>query len=109
MRVDANKVEFNVPDVITDPRTRTQYLKGKFLGKVSRANAVVPITSVGRLGWLCPMLRTDRQDDQADLRRQDRAQVNARQTSSTREGPVGIGGVLWGESGRVHRSRCNKK
>ena len=93
IRVDANKVEFNVPDVITDPRTRTQYLKGKFLGKVSRASAVSAITSVDRLGRLCSMLRADRQDDQADLRRQDRAQVNARQTSSTRKGFVGIGAL----------------
>jgi polo-like kinase 1 len=33
--MDAMKDEFNIPNVITDPRTRTQYSKGKFLGKVS--------------------------------------------------------------------------
>ena len=33
--MDAMKDEFNIPNVIVDPRTRTQYSKGKFLGKVS--------------------------------------------------------------------------
>ena len=32
--MDATKDEFNIPNIITDPRTRTQYSKGKFLGKV---------------------------------------------------------------------------
>ena len=33
--MDTTKDEFNIPNIITDPRTRTQYSKGKFLGKVS--------------------------------------------------------------------------
>jgi len=33
--MDATKDEFNIPNIIIDPRTRTQYSKGKFLGKVS--------------------------------------------------------------------------
>jgi len=33
--MDSTKDEFNIPNVIIDPRTRTQYSKGKFLGKVS--------------------------------------------------------------------------
>jgi hypothetical protein len=33
--MDTTKDEFNIPNVIMDPRTRTQYSKGKFLGKVS--------------------------------------------------------------------------
>ncbi len=32
--MDTTKDEFNIPNVITDPRTRTQYSKGKFLGIV---------------------------------------------------------------------------
>jgi hypothetical protein len=32
--MEATKDEFNIPDIIVDPRTRTQYAKGKFLGKV---------------------------------------------------------------------------
>ncbi|CAF0938907.1 unnamed protein product [Adineta ricciae] len=31
--MDLTKDEFNIPNVILDPRTRTQYIKGKFLGK----------------------------------------------------------------------------
>lgn len=34
--MDSGKDEFNIPNVIIDPRTRTQYSKGKFLGKVSQ-------------------------------------------------------------------------
>ncbi len=33
--MDLAKDEFNIPNIIIDPRTRTQYSKGKFLGKVS--------------------------------------------------------------------------
>jgi polo-like kinase 1 len=32
--MDTTKDEFNIPNIIIDPRTRTQYSKGKFLGKV---------------------------------------------------------------------------
>ncbi|UJR21968.1 hypothetical protein I4U23_025036 [Adineta vaga] len=32
-KMDLTKDEFNIPNVILDPRTRTQYAKGKFLGK----------------------------------------------------------------------------
>jgi polo-like kinase 1 len=32
--MDLTKDEFNIPNVIIDPQTRTQYAKGKFLGKV---------------------------------------------------------------------------
>jgi hypothetical protein len=32
--MDSTKDEFNIPNIIIDPRTRTQYSKGKFLGKV---------------------------------------------------------------------------
>ncbi|CAF3899339.1 unnamed protein product [Rotaria sp. Silwood2] len=31
--MDTTKDEFNIPNIIIDPRTRTQYSKGKFLGK----------------------------------------------------------------------------
>ncbi|CAF1181327.1 unnamed protein product [Rotaria sordida] len=31
--MESTKDEFNIPNVIIDPRTRTQYSKGKFLGK----------------------------------------------------------------------------
>ncbi|CAF3612090.1 unnamed protein product [Rotaria sp. Silwood1] len=31
--MDTTKDEFNIPNIIVDPRTRTQYSKGKFLGK----------------------------------------------------------------------------
>jgi polo-like kinase 1 len=31
--MDSTKDEFNIPNVIIDPRTRAQYSKGKFLGK----------------------------------------------------------------------------
>ncbi len=34
-KMDSTKDEFNIPNIIIDPRTRTQYSKGKFLGKVS--------------------------------------------------------------------------
>jgi hypothetical protein len=34
--MDTAKDEFNIPNIIIDPRTRTQYSKGKFLGKVSQ-------------------------------------------------------------------------
>lgn len=32
--MDTNKDEFNIPSIIVDPRTKTQYSKGRFLGKV---------------------------------------------------------------------------
>ena len=31
--MEASKDEFNIPDIIADPRTQKQYAKGKFLGK----------------------------------------------------------------------------
>jgi hypothetical protein len=37
--MDTTKDEFNIPNIIVDPRTRTQYSKGKFLGKV-RLNSI---------------------------------------------------------------------
>ena len=32
--MESAKDEFNIPSVITDPRAKTQYSKGRFLGKV---------------------------------------------------------------------------
>jgi polo-like kinase 1 len=40
--MDTTKDEFNIPNIIVDPRTRTQYSKGKFLGKV-RLNSILCI------------------------------------------------------------------
>lgn len=37
--METTKDEFNIPDLIVDPRTRTQYVKGKFLGKVTNLAA----------------------------------------------------------------------
>ena len=34
--MESTKDEFNIPNIIIDPRTHTQYSKGKFLGKVCR-------------------------------------------------------------------------
>ncbi|CAF1528780.1 unnamed protein product, partial [Adineta steineri] len=31
--MNTTKEEFNIPNVIIDPKTRAQYAKGKFLGK----------------------------------------------------------------------------
>lgn len=39
--MDTTKDEFNIPNIIVDPRTRTQYSKGKFLGKVSEDSLLV--------------------------------------------------------------------
>ena len=44
--MDTTKDEFNIPNVIMDPRTRTQYSKGKFLGKVCSLFFVRPGRSV---------------------------------------------------------------
>ena len=41
--MDTTKDEFNIPDIIIDPRTRTQYSKGKFLGKVNISHSVTII------------------------------------------------------------------
>lgn len=85
--MDTTKDEFNIPNVIMDPRTRTQYSKGKFLGKVSARDARVSTRRLVPLaGWLRAMLRTDRYQHRPDVCRQSRSEINARQTPSEREG-----------------------
>ena len=57
--MDTTKDEFNIPNIIVDPRTRTQYSKGKFLGKVCRMSSIVSTYMMHCfiiLGWLCSML-----------------------------------------------------
>ncbi|CAF2103825.1 unnamed protein product [Rotaria magnacalcarata] len=45
--MDSGKDEFNIPNVIIDPRTRAQYSKGKFLGKggFARCYELIDVTT----------------------------------------------------------------
>ena len=51
--MDTTKDEFNIPNIIVDPRTRTQYSKGKFLGKVRSKFFVFVCSIIGLFLLLC--------------------------------------------------------
>ena len=54
--MDTNKDEFNIPSVIVDPRTKTQYSKGRFLGKVCLVEEGSDRMLLLLIGWFCEML-----------------------------------------------------
>lgn len=86
--MDSNRDEFNIPDLIVDPRTRTQYTKGKFLGKVTKENCFTEKNTKKSLrfsGRICAMLRIDRQSDESNVCRQDRSEIFVGQTAPERK------------------------